>query len=146
MWSYFLPKLSLRHGLGHRARIVVTDDLTVPNVSARLTAFADMPPVFATAFMVAFVEATCIEAVADHLSDGEQTVGTLVNLSHIAATPIGMVVKVSVNLVQIEKRTLRFSVAVWDEVGVIGDGWHERAIIKTSRFMEKVNLKSGSAS
>jgi fluoroacetyl-CoA thioesterase len=101
-----------------------------------------MPSVFATAFMVAFVEATCIEAVRDHLSEGEYTVGTLINLSHLAPTPPGMIVKTSVNLVEIKDRSLRFSVAVWDEKEVISDGWHERAIIDMSRFMAKVAKKS----
>lgn len=136
-----MPKPSLTRGIDRRAEMVVPPEFVVPQVSDHLSAFADMPPVFATVFMVAFVEATCIETVRDHLLEGERTVGTLINLSHIAPTPPGMIVRASVNLVDIDDRCLRFSVAVWDEKEVIGDGWHERAIIDMSRFMTKVANK-----
>lgn len=62
-------------------------------------------------------------------------------MGSIQSAPVGMLVKVSVNLVEIEKRTLRFSVAVWDEKEVVGDGWHERAIIDTLRFRARVAKK-----
>ena len=103
-----MPKPSLVLGLAHEAYLPVTLDLTVPEVSKRLTAFGDMPPVFATAFLVAFFETTCIECLRGHLEEGEHTVGTHVNVSHVAATPVGMRVRAKVELVGIERRKLYF--------------------------------------
>ncbi|WP_337660500.1 thioesterase family protein [Anderseniella sp. Alg231-50] len=80
-------KDTLRPGLTHSAALEIDQSLTVPHVSSKLEAFGDMPPVFATAFMIAFIEATCIEAIAKHLDDGEHSVGTHVDVSHLAATP-----------------------------------------------------------
>jgi fluoroacetyl-CoA thioesterase len=77
-------------GLRHTQSVKVDAGLTVPNVSTAFGAFHDMPPVFATAFMVGFVEATCIEALKRYLVEGQHTVGIHVDLSHSAATPVGM--------------------------------------------------------
>ena len=84
---------NLKPGLVHSASLTVDGSLTVPQVSPKLAAFADMPPVFATAFLVAFIEATCIEAIRPHLESGQHSVGTHVDVSHSAATPVGMQVK-----------------------------------------------------
>jgi fluoroacetyl-CoA thioesterase len=102
-----------------------------------------MPPVFATAFMVAFIEWTCIEALKPYLAPGEHTVGTHVDVSHVAATPVGMTVTATVELVEIEGRKLRFRVACRDESDLIGERFHERAIIDAARFMSKMSKKQG---
>lgn len=134
----------MKTGLKHEATILVTDALTVPNVSDAIEPFADMPPVFATAFMVAHIEATCIACLRGHLDDGEHTVGTHVDVSHTAATPVGMNVAASVELTQVEGRTLTFRVEVRDDAGPIGSGVHKRAVIDVERFMAKVEAKTGS--
>jgi fluoroacetyl-CoA thioesterase len=137
-----MPTDSLRVGLRQRTQILVDDGLTVPRVSRSLPVFADMPAVFATAFLVAFVEATCIEMVAPFLPAGHKTVGTHVDLSHLAATPAGMTVVAEVELVAITGRALRFSVECRDEQDVISRGYHERHIIDSARFDQRVSSKA----
>lgn len=129
-------------GLRHTQQLVVDRSLTVPAVSLAFTGFGDMPPVFATAFMVGFVEWTCVEALRDHLAAGQKTVGTHIDVSHVAATPVGMTVTAEVELVEVDGRTLRFRVSCRDEAGLIGEGFHERAIVDHDRFMQRVNAKS----
>ena len=135
---------TLAPGLNAEATLRVTAALTVPNVSEALEPFADMPPVFATAFMVAHAEATCVVCLRGHLDAGEHTVGAHVDLSHMAATPVGMDVTASVELVAVEKRMLTFRVAVRDEAGPIGEGTHRRAVIDVARFTAKVEEKGRS--
>jgi fluoroacetyl-CoA thioesterase len=134
-------KDTLIAGLTHGAEITVTREMLVPNLSNKLTPFADMPPVFATAMMVGFIEATCIECLRGHLNDGQHTVGTRVNVSHVAATPEGMKVRVSVELEHIDRKMLSFRIEAFDEVGLIGEGTHQRAIIDVERFLKKVHDK-----
>ncbi|MDQ8732028.1 thioesterase family protein [Bradyrhizobium sp. LHD-71] len=132
----------LQPGLRHRQQITVTEMLTVPAVSTAFTGFTDMPPVFATAFMVAFVEWTCIEALRPHLAPHLRTVGTHVDMSHIGATPVGVEVTAEVELVAIERRHLRFRVECRDAIEVIGRGFHERTIVDGSKFVERLRRKS----
>ncbi|MGB0411579.1 MAG: thioesterase family protein [Pikeienuella sp.] len=136
-------KDSLLPGLAHWAALTVDESLTVPRVSPHLAAFADMPPVFATAMMVGFVEATCIELMAPHLDDGEHSVGIDVNLTHSAATPVSMGVRAEVTLSEVDGRILTFNVKAFDDAGPIGEGVHKRAVILKDRFMEKVAAKVG---
>jgi len=134
-------KPSLLPGLTHEATLEITEALTVPQVSRQLPAFAGMPPVFATAFMVAFMEATCVECLLDHLDEDVHTVGVHVDVYHTAATPVGMTVRTFVELRSIENRTLTFDVRSEDEAGVIGEGTHARALIRPGPFMERVNRR-----
>ena len=129
-------------GLRHAATLTVDDGLTVPRVSPAFAGFTNMPPVFATAFMVGFIEATCIEALRPYLGEGEGTVGTHVDVSHTAATPVGMRVTAEVELVEVQGRKLRFRVACRDEVDLIGEGFHERALIDRARFVARVAAKA----
>jgi len=135
-------KDSLQPGLTHTGSLEVLPSMTVPNVCEELTAFADMPPVFATAMMVGFIEATCIECIADHLNEGEHTVGTHINVSHTAATPPGMNVRAEVSLTRVERRMLSFKVEAFDDVGLIGKGSHQRAVIDIDRFVQNVKEKA----
>lgn len=132
-------------GLRGERTIVVGDGLTVPSIAPAFTGFADMPPVFATAYMVGFVEWTCVEALRPYLGAHQRTVGTHVDMSHAAATPVGMRVSATVELVSVEGRKLRFKVECRDEVDVIGSGFHERAIIDFDKFMQRVQRKGGDA-
>lgn len=128
-------------GLRHSQTLRVDDSLTVPAVSAAFTGFSDMPPVFATAYMVGFVEWTCIEALRPYLAPSQRTVGTHVNLSHSAATPVGMQVTAEVELIEVEGKRLTFKVLCRDEVDVICEGRHERFIVEAQQFIRRVTSK-----
>jgi len=132
----------LTPGLAHTQRLRVTHALTVPAVSPAFPGFADMPPVFATAYMVGFLEWACVEALRPYLEPGEHTVGTQVEVTHQAATPVGMEVTALVELVETRGRKLRFKVTLWDEADLIGEGWHERALIERSRFLGRLAEKA----
>jgi fluoroacetyl-CoA thioesterase len=131
----------LKVGLLHQQRIEVDERLTVPAMADVFGSFVTMPPVFATAFLVAFTEWTCIEALRPYLEPSQRTVGVHVDLSHIAATPIDMAVTAEVELVAIEGKKLRFKVLVRDEVDVISQGHHDRAIIDFEKFLGRVERK-----
>lgn len=132
----------LSPGLVHSETLMVTRELTVPAVSPALAEFADMPPVFATAFMVGFIEATCIALIRPYLEPGQHSVGTAIDVGHSAATPVGMMVMAEVELVEVEGRRLRFQVRARDEAGPIGEGMHERFIIDVAKFMDRVGKRS----
>ncbi len=97
--------------------------------------------VYATPAMLALMEKAACEAVAAVLSEGETTVGTLLNVQHTAATPVGMEVSATAELVERDGRKLVFNVTASDESGVIGKGTHERFIVLSDRFTEKTYSK-----
>jgi fluoroacetyl-CoA thioesterase len=131
----------LKPGLRHSARVRVTEQLAVPASGRLLGATAEMPPVFATVNMIAFVEWTCVAALAPHLAPHQRTVGTRVEIGHSAATPIGMQVTAEIELVEIDGRRLRFKVTCRDAAEPIGDGFHERMIVDHDRFMARLARK-----
>jgi fluoroacetyl-CoA thioesterase len=133
----------LKPGLRHSATLTVSEALAVPAQARLFAPDTDMPPVFATAQMIAFVEWTCVAAVAPYLGAHQRTVGTRVELTHTAATPIGMTVTAEVELVEANGRTLRFKVACRDEKEPIGEGFHERTVIDHERFMARLARKRG---
>jgi fluoroacetyl-CoA thioesterase len=128
-------------GLRHSRSLIVDAGLTVPEVSPAFGVFRDMPAVFASAYMLALVEATCIEALAPYLGKHQRTVGTHVDMSHTAATPVGMRVTAEIELIAIEGRRLRFRVECRDEADTIGSGFHERAVIELPKFTARVEAK-----
>jgi fluoroacetyl-CoA thioesterase len=115
--------------------------LSVPAQARVFEPGADMPTVFATANMIAFVEWTCVAALAPYLGPHQRTVGTRVEMTHTAATPVGMTVTAEIELVAIEGRMLRFKIACHDETEPIGDGFHECTIIDHDRFMARLAKK-----
>src|ERR1700691_3975952 len=125
----------LKPGLRHGAMLTVSEALSVPAQARIFDPNTEMPPVFATAQMIAFVEWTCVAALAPYLGAGQRTVGTRVEMTHTAATPIGMTVIAEIELVSIDGRTLRFKAACRDEKEPIGEGFHERAVIDNDRFL-----------
>ncbi len=131
----------LKPGLRHSATIRVTEELAVPASGHLLGATAEMPPVFATAQMIAFVEWTCVAALAPYLAPHQRTVGTRVEMSHSAATPIGMQVTAEIELFEIDGRRLRFKVRCRDDAEPIGDGFHERVVVDHDRFMTRLSAK-----
>lgn len=135
-------KPGLEIGHSHTVSVVVDDTLTVPAVSAKYPGFADMPRVFATAFMVGFAECAAMGALADHLEPGESSVGTDVRFDHIAATPVGMTVTAVATVTAVEPRVVSFHVELSDDAGPIGSGTHRRAIIDRARFDARVAKKA----
>lgn len=135
-------KDTLVPGLRHEARLAVTEAMTVPALPLALAALADMPPVFATGLMVAFMETACVECLAGHLDAGEHSVGVHIDVSHTAPTPVGMTVRAKVELTAIERRTLTFAVEAFDDAGPIGKGVHRRAVIDVARFMARVGQRA----
>ena len=100
-------------------------------------------PVFATPCMLALMEEAAQRSVAPCLEEGQSTVGTRLCVSHDAATPLGMKVWAESRLTEIDGRRLVFEVKAFDECGLIGQGTHERFIIKRQRFLEKTQSKRG---
>jgi fluoroacetyl-CoA thioesterase len=133
------PSLSV--GLRHEESLTVSRRLTVPEVSKEFMTFEGMPAVFATALMIAFVEETCIVALRPYLRETEQTVGTHVDMSHCAPTPLGMTVTAEVTLIEIRGRRLVFAVECRDDLEVIGCGRHERTIVDRDHFAAKAQTK-----
>ena len=131
----------LQPGLRYSEALTVSERLTVPVQAQPFDAATDMPPVFATAQMIAFVEWTCVHALAPYLGPDQRTVGTRVEMTHIAATPAGMTVTAEVELVAVAGRTLRFKVACRDEREPIGEGFHERTVIDHNRLMARLARK-----
>lgn len=129
---------TLHVGLKHSETITIPAGLAVPEMADRFPGFAEMPPVFATAYLVAFVEWTCLRALAPYLQPGQRSVGTRVELTHDAATPVGMRATAEVELVAFDGRKLRFKVACRDERDEIGAGFHERFVIDQPRFLAKL--------
>lgn len=93
--------------------------------------------VFGTPMMIALMENAAWHAVADHLDEGFVTVGTLVNVRHLAATPLGQRVRATAELIEIDRRRLVFKVEAYDEKQKIGEGTHERFIVHLNRFLQK---------
>lgn len=121
---------------GHR-ELTVTEDLLASRAGSGLVA------VYATPMMIAAIEGTAAESVAADLAPGQTTVGTQVNVSHVAATPPGMRVRIETELVDIAPngKILTFKVNAYDEAGLIGTGVHERAIVDKARFESKIQAK-----
>lgn len=101
----------------------------------------DHVPVFASPRMIAWIEGTAIGTVAPFLPDGWETVGTSFNLAHMAATPVGMKVRVVAELTEVKGKLLTFSIKAYDEVDKICEGTHGRAIIELEKFLSRVNVK-----
>jgi fluoroacetyl-CoA thioesterase len=114
----------------------------VPSLYPESEEFVAMPEVFATGFLVGFLEWACIRAVNPHLHrPAEQTVGTRIDVSHEAATPPGLEVTATVELIEVDGRKLVFAVRAHDGVDLISQGRHERFVINKEKFDAKVREK-----
>ena len=127
--------MELTKGIVGNKELTVTMDKTAAAVGSGLL------DVFATPQMIALMEATASESIASYLDAGCSSVGTLVNVSHVAATPVGMKVRCESELTEVDGRKLTFAVKAYDECGLIGEGTHERFIIFSEKFMAKTNAK-----
>ena len=94
--------------------------------------------VFATPMMIGLMENAAWRAVIDHLEPGYVTVGTVVNVRHLAATPLGQQVRATAKLIEIDGRRLVFDVEAYDEQRKIGEGRHERFIVNLERFLKQL--------
>jgi fluoroacetyl-CoA thioesterase len=135
-------KNTLKPGIKFEHQYVVPISKTVPALYPESEEFVAMPEVFATGFLVGFLEWTCIKAINPHLDwPLEQTVGIHINVSHEAATPPGQEVTATVELIAVEGRRLVFNVEAHDGVELISKGQHERFVINKQKFDAKVLAK-----
>ncbi|MEY3961928.1 MAG: thioesterase [Alphaproteobacteria bacterium] len=135
-------KNSLKVGIKYEHKFIIPKSKTVPNLYPESEEFKIMPEVFATGYLVGFLEWACILAIKPHLDwPAEQSVGTHINVSHEAATPVGLEVIANVELTKIEGKKLTFNVEARDSVDVISKGVHERFIINKEKFDNKVKEK-----
>ncbi len=100
--------------------------------------------VLSTPHMIGFMEMTCRNLIKEHVAQHEDSVGTQVDVKHLAATPIGMNVRFSAEVLAIDGRRVTLAVEAWDEVEKVGEGTHERFLIDVERFASKVQQKAAS--
>ena len=122
----------LETGLKNSIEITVTEALSAKNMGS------DSLCVLATPALIAGMENVCMNCVQPFLEEGFTTVGTKVNISHLAATPLGDTVTYSCELTEIDRRRLVFTVQAFDSKGKTGEGTHERFIVDSARFMSKL--------
>jgi fluoroacetyl-CoA thioesterase len=138
-------KATLKAGLTHRFTYQVPAQKTVPHLYQEAPEFQAMPEVFATGFMVGLMEWTCIQLLAPHLDPGEGSLGTRIDVSHMAATPVGLNVTVDAECTTVRGRRASFRVRAHDGIDMIGEGQHERVIVLWDRFNAKVAEKAAAS-
>ena len=126
---------TLAVGLTYSRTVTVTEDMTPVHLRA------DPIQVLSTPDMIRLIEGTAIDAVKPYLAAGQSTVGTRVDVAHLAATPVGMTVTITVDLTEIDRRRLGFRVEVRDELDEAGKGTHERFIIDSAQRMPRLEDK-----
>ncbi len=125
----------LHPGIIGRAETTVTEENTAAAMGSGLL------PVFATPAMLALMEQAAASSVQPFLAEGEGSVGIRLEVSHLAATPVGLSVRAESELIQVDRRRLVFTVRAWAGEELIGEGRHERFIIQNQRFLEKALAK-----
>jgi fluoroacetyl-CoA thioesterase len=135
-------KATLKPGLTHRVTYTVAEGATVPHTYPESPIIASMPKVFASGFMIMLMERACTELLGAHLDPGQGSVGVHVDVSHIAATPVGMTVTVDAECVQIVDRRVAFKVKAHDGLDLIGEGRHERFVVNWDNFNARVAAKA----
>ncbi|MFZ7128609.1 MAG: thioesterase family protein [Desulfobacterales bacterium] len=137
---------TLKPGIRYEHKLKVLPSKTVPALFPEAEEFLLMPEVFATGFLVGFLEWTCIKAVNPHIDwPKEQTVGIHLDISHEAATPPGLEVTATVELIAVEGKKLIFNVEAHDGIDLISKGRHERFIIDKEKFDSRVGSKAADA-
>ena len=135
-------KDSLKPGIKYEHKFKVPKSKTVPSLYPESEEFVAMPEVFATGYLVGFLEWACIKAINPHLDwPQEQTLGTHINVSHEAATPAGLEVTATVELIAVEGKRLIFNVEAHDGIDLISKGQHERYVISRQKFDERIKAK-----
>jgi predicted thioesterase len=128
---------ALQAGLKGSADLLVGVEHTAPRVGSGRV------PVLATPVMINVIEAAALAAVEHLLPAGHQSLGIHLDVRHFAATPVGMRIWATSELLGVEGRTLSFRVEARDEKEPIGDGWHERVVVNVARFDQRVQRKLG---
>ena len=129
------PPAQLAPGLKHSQAVKVTEAMTPPHLRAEAIR------VLATPEMVRLVEHTAIQAVQPLLAPGQTTVGTRVDIAHLAGTPEGMTVTVAVELTAVDRRRLTFRFEVHDDVEKVGEGTHDRFIVDGAQRLPRLQAK-----
>lgn len=114
----------------------------VTSANTAQTFGSGLVPVYATPAMIALMEGAAVLAMSKSLAPEEGTVGTRIEVDHIAATPLNKKITAKATLIKVDGRKLVFEVEAHDEDKLIGKGVHERAIINTERFLEKLGVKA----
>ena len=127
----------LETGIKGHKELMVTPDKTAKAMGSGAL------DVFATPCMIALMENTAFESLQAELEEGCGTVGTALNVKHVAATPVGMKVTCDTELIKVDGRALTFLVKAYDACGLIGEGEHERFIISEEKFQAKTDAKNG---
>lgn len=122
-------------GLKSRAETLVNGSNTANAVGSGLV------PVFATPCMIALMENASVRAIQPRLEEGESSVGTRMDITHDAPTPVGMKVWAEARVTAVDGRKITLEVAAFDERGPIGQGTHERFIVRPDKFLAKANAK-----
>lgn len=125
----------LEVGMKAEQKVTVTEDMTAAAMGSGAL------KVLATPCMIALMEGTAQSAIQAFLEDGQGSVGTRIDVKHLAATPVGMEVTCTAEVTEIDRRRVVFHVEAFDEVEKIGEGTHERFIISNDRFLEKCQGK-----
>lgn len=125
----------LAKGIVGTGETIVTEEKT-----ARVMGSGELD-VYATPAMIALMEETAYKSVADELEEGMGSVGTLMNVKHVSASPVGMRITCKTELVEVDGRRLVFRVEASDEKGIIGEGEHERFVVTNEKFQNKTNGK-----
>jgi fluoroacetyl-CoA thioesterase len=127
----------IKPGLQGQASLLVEERHTAPKIGSGRV------PVLATPVMINLMEAAALNAIEHLLPDGYQSLGIRLDVTHHAATPVGMRVTANASVIGIEGRTVRFTVEARDEKEIIGAGAHERVVVNVARFDERVQRKLG---
>ncbi|MHB8062843.1 MAG: thioesterase family protein [Ruminiclostridium sp.] len=127
--------MKLNVGMTGNAEILVNSDNTARAMGSGAL------EVFATPAMIALMEKAATLAVQDCLPEGSSTVGTMINVKHLAATPMGMNIAAQATLIEADGKRLLFSVEAFDGKDKIGEGQHERFIINVDKFVARANSK-----
>ena len=127
--------MSIEIGKKGRAETVVVQENTAQAVGSGLV------PVFATPCMIALMEGAAVAAIQNCLAPDEGSVGTRLDVTHDAATPIGMKVWAEAEVTAVEGRKITFAVAAYDEAGQIGGGTHQRFLINPEKFLARAQAK-----
>jgi fluoroacetyl-CoA thioesterase len=128
--------MPIEPGLVFELTRVVTESETAAAVAG-----GKLPHVLSTPHLVGWIETTCHQAIDEWLGPDQTSVGISINLKHMAATPVGMEVRVRVEVLEVSGRKLRYRVEAWDPVEKAAEGEHERFIIDCERFTQNVEKK-----
>jgi fluoroacetyl-CoA thioesterase len=136
----------LQPGIRFDWRYTIPERATVPNLYHDTAFCRDMPDVLATGYMVGMMELACTNGIMPYVDwPREQSVGTMVNFRHLAASSAGMTLEIKGEVIAVEGRRVTFRVEAWDGIDKICEGTHERAVIDVEKFNAKVAAKKSGA-